>query len=111
MAIPHAKPGDVIDVRPLGERLAEAKTHTLLKTDRLEVVRLVMRAGKVITAHSAPGEITVHCLEGRMEFTSDGETRTLTAGHLLYLTPAVPHSVRCLEDASFLLTILLRPRA
>jgi quercetin dioxygenase-like cupin family protein len=109
MAIPHANPGDVIDVRPLGPALASAKTTTLLKTGKIEVIRLVMSAGKEIAEHKAAGEITVHCLEGRIAFTALGATRELTSGQLLYLSAGAPHSVRCVEDASFLLTILLHP--
>jgi quercetin dioxygenase-like cupin family protein len=107
MAIPHAQPGEVIDVRPLGAALASTKTTTLIKTERIEVVRLAMSAGKEIAQHKAPGEITVLCLEGRIAFTALGRTQELTAGQLLYLEPAEPHSVKCMEDASFLLTILL----
>ena len=109
MAIPHAQPGEVIDVRPLGSALATAKTATLIKTGRVEVVRLVMTAGKEIAGHKAPGEITVQCLEGKIAFTALGRTHELTAGQLLYLGAGEPHSVRCVEDASFLLTILLSP--
>lgn len=107
MAIPHAKPGDVIDIRPLGSTLPTAKTTTLFKTGKVEAVRLVMAAGKEIAEHRAPGEITVQCLEGRIAFTALGKTQELTAGQLVYLGPGEPHSVRCIEDASFLLTILL----
>lgn len=107
MAIPHANPGDVIEVRPLGSALATAKTATLLKTGKIEVVRLVMTAGKEIVQHKAPGEITVHCLEGKITFTALGQTHELTAGQMLYLGAGEPHSVKCIEDASFLLTILL----
>lgn len=109
MAIPHANPGDVIDVRPLGAALATTKTHTLLKTKELEVVRLVMTAGKELAEHKAPGEITVQCLEGKIAFTALGKTEELSAGQMLYLNPEEPHSVKCIEDASFLLTILLKP--
>lgn len=109
MAIPHAKPGDVIDVRPLGPALAAARTGTLVKTGRVEVIRLVMPAGKELAEHKAPGEITVQCLEGRIAFTALGTTRELTAGDMLYLPAGEPHSVRCVEAASFLLTILLSP--
>jgi quercetin dioxygenase-like cupin family protein len=107
MAIPHAQPGEVIDVRPLGASLATAKTTTLLKSSNIEVVRLVMTAGKEIAEHKAPGEITVHCLEGKVAFTALGQTHELTAGQMLYLGAGEPHSVKCIEDASFLLTILL----
>ena len=109
MAISHAQPGEVIDVRPLGSALATAKTATLFKTDRIEIVRLVMTAGKEIAEHKAPGQITVHCLEGKIAFTALGQTRELAAGQLLYLGAGEPHSVRCVEDTSFLLTILLHP--
>jgi quercetin dioxygenase-like cupin family protein len=109
MAIAHAQPGEVVDVRPLGPALATAKTATLLKTEKVEVIRLVMAAGKVLAEHKAPGEITVHCLEGRIAFTALGQTQELTAGRLVFLPAGEPHSVVCVEDASFLLTILLRP--
>lgn len=108
MAIPHANPGDVIDVRPLGAGLASTRTHTLLKTDKIEVVRLVMAAGKEIAEHAAPGDITVQCLEGKIAFTALGKTDELSAGQMLYLNAGEPHSVKCIEDTSFLLTILLK---
>lgn len=107
-AIPHAQPGETIDVRPLGAALPTAKTMTLFKTERIEVIRLVMHAGKELAEHKAPGEITVQCLEGRIAFTALGQTHELTAGQLLYLPASEPHSVKCVEDASFLVTILLR---
>lgn len=107
MAIHHAQPGEVVDVRPLGAALAEAKTSTLLKTDNVEVVRVVMPAGKEISEHEAPGEIVVQCLEGKIVFTAQGKATELESGRLMYLAAEEPHSVRCLEDASFLLTILL----
>ena len=109
MAIPHAQPGDVIDARLIGAALATATTSTILKTDRIEIIRLVMAAGKVLAEHKAPGEIIVHCLEGRIAFTALGKTQELAAGQLLFLPAGEPHSVRCVEDASFLLTILLHP--
>jgi quercetin dioxygenase-like cupin family protein len=106
MAIPHAKPGEVIDVRPYGASLSAATTTTLVKADKLEVVRLVLAAGKEISQHQARGEITVHCLEGKVAFTAQGQTHELTAGQMLYLDAQAPHSLRCLEGASLLLTLV-----
>jgi quercetin dioxygenase-like cupin family protein len=60
------KPGDVVDVRPLGAVLASAKTRTLAKADGLQIVQLVVPAGKEIQEHKAEGELVVHCLEGRV---------------------------------------------
>ena len=107
VAIPHAQPGDVIDVRPLGVELTTARTRTLLKSERIEVIRLVMATGKVLAEHKAPGEIIVQCLEGKIAFTAREQTHELTSGQMLYLEANEPHSVQCLEDASFLVTIAL----
>ncbi|HEY7308496.1 MAG TPA: cupin domain-containing protein [Gemmataceae bacterium] len=107
MSIPHAKPGEMVDVRPLGPALASAQTRTLVKASQVEVIRLIVPAGKEIAEHRAKGEITVQCLEGRVAFTASGATHHLDAGHLLYLAAGEPHSVKGLADASLLLTILL----
>lgn len=106
MAIPHAQPGQPIDVRPLGAALTGSTTQTLIRTPAVELIRMVVPAGKQLKEHRAPGEIIVQCLEGRIEFTSTGRTQELTPGQLLLLPPGEPHSVGALEDSSFLLTIL-----
>ena len=80
MAIPHAQPGEVIDVHPLADTLALSKTTTLIKTPHLEVIRMVLPAGKVLSEHKAPGEIIVHCLEGRMTFRTMGQDERTSVG-------------------------------
>ncbi len=110
MSIPHAKPGDVIDCRPLGARLATTKTATLGKTENLELLHLVLPAGKQIPTHRAPGEITVQCLEGRVAFAAYGQSCELVAGQMLFLAAAEPHSLRAIESSSLLVTMLL-PKA
>jgi quercetin dioxygenase-like cupin family protein len=107
MAIPHARPGEVVDVRPLGSALASTQTATLLRADQVEVIRLVVPSGKEIAEHKAKGEIVVQCLEGKVAFTTFGKTQNLEAGRLLYLPTGEPHSVKGIENASLLLTILL----
>ena len=107
MAIDHAQPGEAVDVRPLGSALADTKTRTLFKTENVEAVRMVMQAGKEISEHEAPGEIIVQCLEGKIAFTALSKATELEAGQLMYLAAEEPHSVKCIEDASFMLTILL----
>jgi quercetin dioxygenase-like cupin family protein len=109
MAIPHAKPGEVIDVRPYGPDLAHTRTTTLFRSGPLEVIRIVMAAGKEIPEHKAPGAITVHCLEGKIAFTTLGETRELEAGQMLCIVDSEPHAVRCIAAGSFLLTLVRKP--
>ena len=102
-----SKPGEIIDVRPLGAEMATSKTTTLAKTKDLELIRLVLSAGKEIPTHKAPGEITVHCLEGRVGFTAQGITQELVAGQLLYLSAGAPHAVKAIDASSLLVTIVL----
>lgn len=109
MAIPHAKPGEIIDVRPLGSALADARTTAIVKTTGMEIIHLVVHAGKEIPTHKTRGEVTVQCIEGRIAFTTGGATRELSAGQMVYVEAGQPHSVKGIEDASILLTIALLP--
>jgi quercetin dioxygenase-like cupin family protein len=108
MAIPHALSGEPILVQPLGARLTSEKTIALFKSEQLEVIRLVLLAGKSMPAHKVPGEITLQCIEGALDVTVNGVSQVLRAGQLLFLSGSVPHGVVALEDASALLTIVLR---
>lgn len=110
MAIPHAEPAEMIDVLPPGTDPHGTRTQTLVKTDSLELVRLVLPAGKKIAPHSARGEITVQCLEGKVMFHARDSELELTTGKLIYLEADDVHSVHALEDSSLLLTLLLRHR-
>ena len=107
MAIPHATPGQAIDVRPLGHRLAQERTVALFKSRDLEVMRVVLRAGNSLPPHQVPGEIIIQCLEGKIDVTAGGASHLLGEGHLLYLEGNVRHGVAALENASFLVTIAL----
>jgi len=107
MALPHAQPLEVIDVRPLAANLQTAVTTSLLKTPALQLMRLVLRAGHGLPEHSVPGAITIHCLEGEATVTSPARTCELVAGQLVMLTGGEPHSVKATTDASLLVTVLL----
>ena len=107
MAVIHAKFGEVIDVRPLGAAMAEAVTSTVMKTEAMEILRFVVPAGKVWPTHAVAGEITVHCLEGRIAFTAGDATVELGAGRMLALAAHTRHSLRGIEAATVLVTILL----
>lgn len=109
MTVSFAAPGEIVDVRPLGEEPTDRKATTLIKTENVRVVRMVMAAGTEIPEHEAPGEIIVQCLEGKIEFTAMGKSQELEAGQLLYLAAEKPHAVKCVDAASVLLTILNAP--
>ena len=103
----RAEPGEVIDVTPLGSHLAQAVTTTLAKTEQMEIIRLILPAGKKIPPHKIAVPITVQCLEGRVEFQALGKWQTLERGQLLFLTGGELHAVKSIEDSSVLITIFL----
>lgn len=109
MALPHAVSGDVVDVRPLGERLPTERTTALFKARDLEVIRLVLSAGKSLPPHKVPGDITIHCLEGALSVDAGGRARVLKAGELLFLAGDVMHGVTAVTNASALVTVALKP--
>jgi quercetin dioxygenase-like cupin family protein len=106
MTTTQSDSGGIIHVGPLGKPLAGAKTTPLLKTPTLTVLRLIVRAGQDISSHTPPGDATIHCLEGAIDFTDGGRTRRLAAGQLLYLAAGTMHSVHGIEDASVLVTVV-----
>jgi quercetin dioxygenase-like cupin family protein len=95
---------------PLGRAVGDAQSGTLMKSDQLELIRLVIPAGKEIPPHRAPGEITVQCIEGLIAFEHGGHAVELHPGDLMHLCPQEPHALKGITDSSVLVT-RLRPRA
>lgn len=102
----HAASGEVLS---LGKdtSIHVAGPRVLLETPTLKVLRLVLDQGKEIATHSAPGEITVYCLEGRVAFECHGTTKELRPGDLLYLAAAEPHALLAHEPSALLVTMVL----
>lgn len=109
MALPHAQSGQVVSVRPLGAQLTGAPSSAILKAGQLEVMRVVLLAGKTMPEHCTAGEATVQCIEGAVEFVTDGNTQQLRAGDFVHLAPGAMRSLRALEPSSLLVTLCLRP--
>jgi quercetin dioxygenase-like cupin family protein len=106
MALHHARSGDLISLQPLGEALAHTPTHTLVQSPHLELFRLVLAAGKAVPEHQVPGPITVHCLEGELQWEAAGQAHTLRPGQLVYLAGQTPHSLMAVSDCSVLVTLV-----
>lgn len=107
MSIQHALSGEAIAVTPFGSELPEQRTVALFKSDQLEVIRLVLVAGKSMPTHKVAGEITIQCLEGELDVEVHGDRTLLVAGQLMFLHGDVRHSVTARTHASALVTIVL----
>lgn len=109
MALQHAKPGQIVDLRPLGAKLKETKSAAIIKAEHFEAIRLIVRAREEIPPHEVSGNITLHCLEGRVTLGLSDASIELGAGEWVYLPGGAVHSLAGIEDASLLLTILFAP--
>ena len=80
---PH--PDNSLMFNPWATSFAKHATSPCSKPHELEVMRLVMPAGKTMPSHWVKGEITVHCLEGEVDLTAHGQTQRMKAGQLVWL--------------------------
>lgn len=108
MAMPHAHLLDVIDVKPLGDALIDAFSTSLLKTERLQLLHLVLPARYDLPEHQVDDECTIHCIEGDVEVVMPGGVRRLGPSQMVVLPAGQPHGLRAREDSAVLVTLLLQ---
>ncbi|GJM05606.1 MAG: hypothetical protein DHS20C09_16020 [marine bacterium B5-7] len=108
MATHHAKPGEIVNLDSWTDDLKKNMTKVVMKSEDMEIARLVIPAGKSIPDHKVPGPIIVHCIQGKINFTAMGNTQELSKGQLLHLEPSEIHSLEGVDDAVILLTILFK---
>jgi quercetin dioxygenase-like cupin family protein len=108
MATHHAAPGEIVDLGTWAQDVPNEKTKVIVKTNEMELVRLVLPAGKEFANHKVLGPCVIHCITGEIECAAMGGTQVLTSGQLLYLMPDEPHSVRAVVDSVVLLTIIFK---
>lgn len=107
MALPHANHLDIINVAPLGSQLPGTVSTSLIKTDRLQLLHLVLAAGQDQPQHHVSDECVIHCLEGEVEVVMGGGVRQLRPGNLVVLPAGEQHSLRARAESAVLVTLLL----
>ena len=108
MALPHAQLLEVISVAPLGDKLRDARSTSLIKTDRIQLLHLVLPAHHDQPQHHVGDECTIHCLEGDVEVVMGSGVRRLHPGNVVVLPAGQEHALRARTDAAVLVTLLLR---
>lgn len=107
MALPHAQPLDIINVAPLGDHLPETVSTSLIKTDRLQLLHLVLAPHQDMPQHHVDDECTIHCLEGEVEVVMGLGVRQLRPGNMILLPAQEKHSLRARTACAVLVTLLL----
>lgn len=90
---------------PDPDSAARHRAEILVKSDTLRVVLVTAVTGGALSEHKAPGPITIHVINGSFDVTVGDERKTLNSDEVMIMAPGVPHSVECVEDGAFLLTI------
>lgn len=107
MALQHAASGERIALRRGDEDIAFFTSVALVKTEHMELIRLVVSKDKPLPEHKVDGEVTIQCLEGELEVDCNGGTTVLRPYEMLYLLGGVPHAIRSSQDSVALMTMLL----
>ena len=109
MALPHAKPLDVINIGPFGKELEGQVSTSLIKTGRIQLLHQVLAPHQDQPQHHVDDECTIHCLEGLIEVVTGAVVRQLRAGNVIVLPAREQHSLRARDVTSaVLVTLLLR---
>lgn len=78
---------------------------TILHQPPVGHVLFAFEPGGHLNRHATRGAVTIHVLEGRLSIEAEGHDYELEVGHLLVLSPGVPHDVRAPVRAAMLLTV------
>jgi quercetin dioxygenase-like cupin family protein len=81
--------------------------RTLVKEGSLRVTLVGLARGGGLDEHEASGPITIYVVDGEVELTAGGETRTYATGGLIAIDRRMRHAVRSVRGGMFLLTLSL----
>ena len=101
------------ELRVVHEQLATTSrtARTLVKNGALRVTLMGIAAGGALASHSADGPITVHVLEGTIEFEAEGKTLMLQTRFNGYHAEVALSGADALTPALALCAAALRARA
>ena len=110
--------GDVLafdleeEMRLVREELVGGRVRiarTLVKEGSLRLTLVGLAPGGALDEHDAAGPIAIQVVDGELDLTAGGETRTCPTGSLVSLDRRVRHAVRSQRGAMFLLTLSTPP--
>ena len=106
MATMHAEPGEIVNLSTWADDLPEEHSKAIVKTEEMELARLLLQPGETIGRHHVNGPLIIHCLSGSLEIVALGETRDVSEGELLYLPPGENFSLNARRRTSVLVTFI-----
>jgi quercetin dioxygenase-like cupin family protein len=102
-----ARPGEIIEA--WSRQVDFERPTTVLRTARMEVLRLHLCRGVSVPTHEMLGEMTILCLQGCTFVMALGHQNELRSGQLLYLLVNEPFDLVAIEESALLITVLRGP--
>lgn len=110
MAIHHARPGEVFDLAHPQQEVPNSQSTALFRTDDIEVIRRVLRAGEKVPEHRVDGDMTLQCLSGSVRVSAHGATQALAPGKLMYVAACEPYRLEGDGGEGVVLMTIVRVR-
>ena len=107
----HIEAGEVVDLGTLKPDMDKDASYALIKTSDMEVIRMVVPAGRKTDEHSVAGEVSFQCLEGSVQLHVGDDIKQLTKGSWVFLERKQPYSISGISDGVLLVTILFTPNS
>jgi quercetin dioxygenase-like cupin family protein len=112
-----AAPALAFDLNAAAEELAREATvnkqghrqKTLYRHGQSSLALFLFEPGSELREHRTNGTVFIQILQGRLTVHAAGQRHALTAGHVLVMSPEVPHDLHAEERTHMLLTVSLQP--
>jgi quercetin dioxygenase-like cupin family protein len=110
-----APPAQMFDLGAAARQLSSAantnvnghRQKTLCRHGNTTLALFSFDAGARMREHRAAGTVFIQILQGRLTVQAENERHDLSAGHVLVMSPNVPHDVYAEEASQMLLTVSL----
>ena len=94
----------LLEALPVSE--SSITSRVVVNNPLIRVVVFAFDAGEMLTEHSSPRAVVVQLLDGRIDYSMDGETTTMVPGDVIYMKPGVKHALVALEPSHLSLVMV-----
>jgi quercetin dioxygenase-like cupin family protein len=78
---------------------------SLVKGDGINVALMMLKKGAKLQEHHTRAPVTVHVIEGRINFIANGQTHAAARGTIIALDRGIEHSLEAVEESALVLTV------
>ena len=94
----------LLEALPVSE--SSITSRVVVNNPLLRVDVFAFDTGEMLTEHTSPRAVVVQLIDGRLDYTLDGETTTMAPGDVIYMKPGVKHALVALEPSHMSLVMV-----